>query len=158
LAAIKDMKKTFLIILLLVFAGLVKAQNILVKSQIIDGKKPPYYIDDSSILPDKNGVYTVCEHEPMFPGGQKAYQKFILKNLKWPDKSGMVDVRGNVIISFIVEKNGSLTNFKVVRKLEPMFDNAAVAALKRSPKWIPGNINRHVVRAKHSLSFNFSLQ
>jgi len=94
---------------------------------------------------------------PRFPGGSKAFGKFLEKTLIYPDKSGMIDVQGKVIISFIVEKDGRLTNFKVARKLYPIFDDEALRVMKLSPKWIPGKVNGKPVRCRHTIPINFVL-
>ncbi|HWZ03281.1 MAG TPA: hypothetical protein VNX40_06680, partial [Mucilaginibacter sp.] len=68
------------------------------------------------------------EPSPSFPGGQKAFYKFLGKNLKWP-LDNETYVQGHVLISFFVEKDGSLTNFKVEKKLWPELDAEALRVL-----------------------------
>jgi protein TonB len=77
---------------------------------------------------------------PNFPGGQKVFYKFLGKNLKWPVK-GDYDGQGKVIVSFYVEKDGQLTNFKIERSLWDPFDNEALRVMRISPKWIPARQN-----------------
>jgi len=91
---------------------------------------------------------------PSFPGGEKAYGKFLEKNLKWPNQD---DVQGRVIISFIVEKDGSLTNFKVERSLGKDFDAEALRVLRKSPKWIPAMENGKAIRCRYTLPINFTI-
>jgi len=146
---------TILLLLILSF-NCVKAQNVKIKNTITVPASVPFN-DDSGLLPDKYGVFNEPEIEPMFPGGTKAYQKFMMKNLKWPDESRMIDVRGKVMVSFVVEKDGRLTNFKVIRRLHPLFDNEALRVIKLSPNWIPGKIDGKTVRSRYVIPVNFSL-
>ncbi|HTE00215.1 MAG TPA: energy transducer TonB [Mucilaginibacter sp.] len=142
--------KRLILAILLIFLAIcsLKAQ---------DSKTAIPFNDDSVLLPDKYGIYSECEHQPTFPGGTKAFQKYLLKNLKWPDKTGMIDVQGKVRVSFVVEKDGTLTNFKVLRKLHPLFDAEAIKVLKKSPRWNPGTVNGHKVRARYLVPINFQL-
>ena len=89
---------------------------------------------------------------PSFPGGEEAYYKFIAKNLKRP---GQNKVNGRVIMSFFVEKDGSLTNIKVERSMGKDFDNEALRVIKKSPKWIPAMKNGRPIRVKYALPISF---
>jgi len=116
----------------------------------IKAKKPalsqqPDYdrMQDAPILVDKM---------PTFPGGIKAYGKFLNKNLKWP---GDMESTGRVIVSFYIEKDGHLTHFKIVKSMGSDFDAEALRVLKKSPKWIPGMKDGKAVRVKHSVPINF---
>ena len=106
----------------------------------------------------KNGTILVDPSQlkklPMFPGGQKAFYKFLGKNLKWP---GDTEATGKVIVDFYIEKNGRLTNFKIVKSMGEKLDAEALRVLKKSPKWIPGRLNGKKVRVKHEVSINFTL-
>jgi TonB family protein len=90
-----------------------------------------------------------------YNGGTNAFLKFVKKNLKWP-RSG-IDASGRVLMSFIVEKDGTLTNFKVERGIEPSFDAEALNVLKRSPKWIPAKINGKKVRSRYIVPISFDI-
>jgi protein TonB len=94
--------------------------------------------------------------EPSFPGGDKAFGKFLAKNVKWP-KTDDGDTMGKVIISFIVEKDGRLTGFSVVRSLGKDFDAEALRVIKKSPKWIPATRNAKPVRVKYYVPIHFTL-
>ncbi|BAU54614.1 energy transducer TonB [Mucilaginibacter gotjawali] len=96
------------------------------------------------------------DRSPEFPGGDEAFYKFLSKNLRWPVR-GDIDIEGRVVISFIVEKDGSLTNFKVEKKLWPDMDAEALRVLKKSPKWIPGKQHGKLVRVKYMVPINFTL-
>lgn len=94
-------------------------------------------------------------HEPSFPGGQKAFGRFLSRNLKWPDPD--IDARGKVIISFTVEKDGRLTGFKVKKGMGEPFDEEAVRVLQKSPKWKPATKNSKPVKAEYMVPINFTL-
>ncbi|MGN6181807.1 MAG: energy transducer TonB [Mucilaginibacter sp.] len=125
-------------------------------TMVISNNMP--FIDDSSIFPDKYGVYKEPEKLPQFPGGKKAYINFMHKNLIWPDKSRILNVQGKVYLSFIVEKNGLLTHFKITKKLHPIFDEEALRVVKKMPKWIPGEVNGKHVRSYYTLPINFQIE
>lgn len=119
---------------------------------------PVPFNDDSGLFPDRYGIYKQPEKFPMFPGGSKAYNSYVKKHLKWPSGARSIDVQGKVHISFVVEKNGILTNFKVTKKLQPLFDASALQTVKQMPRWLPGRVNRKAVRCYYTLSFDFSFE
>jgi TonB family protein len=104
-----------------------------------------------------NAVFTQVEHVPTFPGGEKAFAKFLGETIKYPAEAVKNKVQGRSIIMFIVEEDGSLSNFKVVRPLGSGTDEEAIRVLKASPKWIPGVQNKRRVRVQYSVPINFSL-
>jgi len=95
------------------------------------------------------------EPSPSFPGGQKALNRFLARNLKWPSDE-YDDTTGKVVIGFVVEKDGRLTNFKVLRSLGGKFDAEALRVLRKSPKWIPAGQNGKALRTKYMLPINFT--
>ena len=131
-------------------------------------------------------VYDVCEQLPQFPGGDVKLMEFISRNIKYPEIATENDVQGRVIVRFIVEKDGSLTNpevlatspgigeaipievtsYKTEKERQDAEDhNAGVQALrdeairvvKAMPKWIPGKQNGKVVRCKYSIPVTYRL-
>jgi protein TonB len=135
------MKPLFLILIFTLFLSDSKAQ----KPVSVHAAKSEVIIDAPNPV----------EKSPMFPGGEKAYGKFLEKNLKWPDTQ--IDAQGRVIISFFVEKDGRLTNFKLERGLGEPFDQEALRILKKSPRWIPAKQNGKAVRIRYSVPINFIL-
>ena len=93
---------------------------------------------------------------PSFPGGQEAMLQFLKENLLWPDVEA--DVQGRVIVTFVVETDGSLTDFKVVKGLDPAFDKEALRVVKSMPKWIPGTENGQPIRVRYSVPVTFRLE
>ncbi|WP_454803537.1 TonB family protein [Mucilaginibacter phyllosphaerae] len=110
-------------------------------------------------VPDQNNnqVFNAVEQVPSFPGGQQAFNKYLAKNIKYPADAKKNKVEGRSVISFIVEKDGSLSDLKVVRALGSGTDEEAIRVLKASPKWKPGVQNGRKVRVQYALPVNFSL-
>ena len=98
----------------------------------------------------------ICTIEPMpsFPGGQAALKSYINKMIKYPDN---VYKQGKVIVSFIVEKDGSITNATVVRSVDPALDQEALRIIKGMPKWLPGKKNGRNARIKCCVPVLFKL-
>ncbi len=93
---------------------------------------------------------------PKFPGGPEKMFEFIADNLRWPEDDGSC-IQGRVVVSFIVEKDGSLTDVKVVRSLDPSFDKEAIRIVKSMPKWEPGMWNGKPARLKYCIPIRFRL-
>lgn len=102
--------------------------------------------------------YEVVEQMPTFPGGMSELMSQIGKNLKYPTISAENGVQGKVICQFVVSKDGSIQNIKVVRSLDPHCDKEAVRVLQMLPKWIPGKQNGKAVPVYYTLPIVFKLQ
>ncbi len=98
-------------------------------------------------------VYDVPETMPEFPGGTQALMEYIRNNIKWPDEES--SVQGRVIVSFVVEKDGSISNAKVVKSVHPAFDAEALRVVNGMPKWIPGKQNGEPVNTKYVMPVIF---
>lgn len=103
-------------------------------------------------------VYEVCEQMPIFEGGDAALLKYLRENLKYPDKTKDRGVQGRLVIGFIVEKDGSLTDVKVLRPVDIDLDAEALRVIKGMPKWIPGRQNGKRVRVRYLLPVHICLQ
>ena len=103
---------------------------------------------------DEN-IYEVVEQMPSFQGGAVALMSYINKTLKYPDE---VCGQGRVIVSFIVEKDGSITNATIRRSVDPAFDREALRVISSMPKWIPGKNNGRNVRVRFNVPVQFKLQ
>ena len=104
--------------------------------EVVRGKMPAPVDTIRPINNDEKVLTGVVEYQPQFPGGIKACEQFIKENLRYPDTES--DVQGRVIVSFMVERDGSLSDIKVVRGLDPAFDEEALRVVKMMPKWSPG--------------------
>lgn len=106
-------------------------------------------------VPDK--VFSQVEQTPEFPGGLQAFGGFLASTIKYPAVDKTNKVQGRVYASFIVEKNGSLSDVKALRGPSATLEQAAVEALLKSPKWKPGMQNGKLVRVSFTVPVNFTL-
>lgn len=97
------------------------------------------------------------EAQPTYPGGMDKFYKYLANAIRYPAMAQENNVQGKVFLSFIIEKNGSLTDIKIERKLGYGTDEEAIRVLKASPKWIHGIQNGKAVRVKYNIPINFSL-
>src|ERR1700743_245923 len=107
---------------------------------------------------DPNKIFTAVEKEPGFPGGDEAFLKYLSKNIHYPAIAKENNVQGKVFLSFVVEKDGSLTDVKTVRGIGSGCDDEAMRVLKASPKWKPGIQNGRPVRVSYTIPVSFTLQ
>ena len=105
-----------------------------------------------------NKVFDVVDQMPSFPGGNEALMKFLSDNVKYPVVAQENGVQGRVVVSFVVEKDGSITDVKVVRSVDPSLDKEAARVVKSMPRWIPGKQNGAAVRVKYNVPVSFRLQ
>lgn len=105
-----------------------------------------------------NKVYEVCEQMPIFEGGDAALLKYLGENLKLPEEYKERGMQGRMVVGFIVEKDGSLTNVKVLRAVDIALDAEVLRLVKGMPKWIPGRHNGQRVRVRYLLPIHICLQ
>ena len=108
--------------------------------------------------PEVEKVFEVVEQMPSFPGGDKALLEYLSNNIKYPVVAQENGVQGRVVVSFVVEKDGSITDVKVVRSVDPSLDKEAARVVKSMPRWIPGKQNGSAVRVKYNVPVSFKLQ
>ena len=107
---------------------------------------------------EETKVFDVVEVMPSFPGGQGALFEWLSKNIKYPVVAEENGVQGRVIVTFVVERNGSITDVQVVKSVDPSRDKEAVRVVKAMPHWIPGKQNGSAVRVKFTVPVTFRLQ
>ena len=105
-----------------------------------------------------NKVFDVVEEMPHFPGGPAALQAFLSSNTKYPVVAQENGVQGRVIVSFVVERDGSITDVRVVRSVDPSLDREATRVVRSMPRWSPGKQNGSAVRVKYTVPVVFRLQ
>ena len=103
-------------------------------------------------------IYEVCEQMPIFEGGDAALLKYLTDSVKYPELAKKHGVQGRVVIGFIVEKDGSLTDVKVLRHVDIALDAEALRVVKGMPKWIPGCQDEQLVRVKYNVPVSFRLE
>jgi len=106
----------------------------------------------------KEDPFNVVEDMPAFPGGMEAMIQFISSNIKYPADAKKQKVDGRVLVKFVVEKDGSITEVKVIKPTFPSLDAEAIRVVKAMPKWKPGYQNGKAVRVQFTMPINFSLK
>jgi len=102
-------------------------------------------------------IFTVAEVQPTFPGGEAALYKFLNANLTYPMLAKEMRVSGMVIVQFVVERDGSITDVVVARSVGVGLDEEAVRVIKLMPKWIPGRQGNYPVRVRYTIPVRFTL-
>ena len=106
---------------------------------------------------DENGEYMVCEEMPEYPGGMAECMKYLSKNVKYPEDCKKEGVQGRVIAQFVVDKDGSIQDVKVVRGIHPSLDKEAIRVIEGMPKWKPGKQDGQTVKVKYTIPVSFKL-
>lgn len=105
-----------------------------------------------------NKVFDVVEVMPSFPGGQGALLSYLSSHVKYPVVAQENGVQGRVTVSFVVERDGSITDVHVVRSVDPSLDREAARVISSMPNWQPGKQNGSAVRVKFNVPVQFKLQ
>jgi protein TonB len=103
-------------------------------------------------------VFFIVEEMPDFPGGQLALRKFIAQAIKYPVIAQENGIQGKVFVNFVVNKDGSVTNAKIARGVDPSLDKEALRVVMSLPKWKPGKQGGKPVRVSYTVPINFVLQ
>ncbi len=107
---------------------------------------------------EKKETHTYVEVMPEYPGGEAAMLRFISQNVKYPIKAIENDIQGKVLIGFVVDENGELTEFRIVNGIGYGCDEEAIRVLKLMPTWNPGMQNGKNVRVSFLIPIKFALQ
>ena len=126
------------------------AGEVLKAKEVIAQPEPP--------KEEETKVFDVVEQMPSFPGGPSALMQYLSSNIKYPVVAEENGVQGRVIVTFVVEKDGSITDVRVVKGVDPSLDKEAQRVVKGMPKWIPGKQNGSAVRVKYTVPVTFRLQ
>lgn len=117
-----------------------------------DSNKPNY-----TPVPTDSPVYQVVEEMPEFPGSMAACMKYLGENIKYPAEAMKAGKQGKVIVQFVVEKDGSISNPQVVRSVDPELDGEAIRVVSIMPKWKPGYQKGEPVAVKFTIPVTFRL-
>ncbi|MDY4968068.1 MAG: TonB family protein [Prevotella sp.] len=107
---------------------------------------------------EENKVFDVVEQMPSFPGGPSALMAYLSSHVKYPAVAEENGIQGRVTVQFVVEKDGSVTDVKTMKSVDPSLDREAERVVKSMPKWIPGKQNGSAVRVKYFVPVVFRLQ
>ena len=102
-------------------------------------------------------AFDVVEQMPEYPGGPKALMEFLNNNVQYPAEAEKAGIQGRVIATFVVEKDGSISNAKVVKSVDPLLDAEALRVIGAMPNWKPGMQNGKIVRVKYTVPLSFHL-
>lgn len=103
-------------------------------------------------------VFIIVEDMPEFPGGELALRKWIADNVKYPVIAAENGIQGKVYVTFVVDKDGSVTNARIARGVDPSLDQEALRVVNKLPKWKPGKQRGKPVRVSYTVPINFQLQ
>lgn len=109
-------------------------------------------------IEDTTAIIFITEKMPGFPGGEEKLNQYIRKSIKYPDSAKVNEIKGNVYIGFVVEKDGSISNVELLRGIGYGCDEIALNAIKEMPNWIPGEQRGKKVRIKYTLPIRFQLK
>ena len=109
-------------------------------------------------VPEEQTIFEVVENMPDFPGGQAALMQYLAKNIKYPTIAQENGTQGRVIVQFVVNRDGSIVDAKVVRSVDPYLDKEALRVINTMPKWKPGMQRGKPVRVKFTVPVMFRLQ
>lgn len=107
---------------------------------------------------DDDAIFFVVEVQPEFPGGMDSMYAFIQKNLIYPEKAKAEGIEGRVFITFTIEKDGSVSNVKILRGIGSGCDEVAKEVVEKMPKWKPGTQRGKPVRVQFNLPIKFELE
>jgi periplasmic protein TonB len=120
----------------------------------------PDEIGNGVVQPVEEEIFTIVEQRAEFPGGEQELMNYLSKNIKYPAMEADNGISGRCVLNFIVEKDGSITNVKVVRGVPngPGLDKEAMRVVSSMPKWKPGKQNGRAIRMYYNLPINFNLK
>ena len=121
------------------------------KDDIAAPEPPKHVVEETKI-------FTVVEQMPMYPGGDAALMGYLRDNIHYPTVAAENGVQGRVVVGFVVERDGSITDVKVLRSVDPSLDREAMRVVKSMPRWTPGKQNGSAVRVKYQVPVTFRLQ
>ena len=107
---------------------------------------------------EENKVFDVVEQMPSYPGGNGALMQYLSSHIKYPVIAEENGIQGRVICTFVVERDGSITDVRIAKSVDPSLDKEAMRVVSSMPKWIPGKQNGSAVRVKYTLPVTFRLQ
>lgn len=115
-------------------------------------------IEEPKVEEEQPMNIAMVEQKPQFPGGEAEMYKWLGANIVYPPAAAEEGVSGRVVVEFVVGKDGSITNVRVVRPRHPALDKEAVRVVKAMPKWIPGRNNGQPVKVTYTLPVTFKLK
>ena len=135
-----------------------KAQNVISPNNEKNGPTILRAVGDDSTVSDKEKVYhQVVGQQPSFPGGREELFKYLTYNVKYPIDAAKNKIEGRVLVTFVVEHDGSISNVDVANSVYPSLDKESIRVVNGMSKWIPGKVNGKTVRVKYTIPITFRL-
>ena len=135
-----------------------KAQNVISPNNEKNGPTILRAVGDDSTVSDKEKVYhQVVGQQPSFPGGREELFKYLAYNVKYPIDAAKNKIEGRVLVTFVVEHDGSISNVDVANSVYPSLDKESIRVVSGMSKWIPGKVNGKTVRVKYTIPITFRL-
>ena len=125
-------------------------------NQAVEIKYVPVAVEEEE--PEEQTIFEVVEQMPEFPGGQAALMQYLAKNIKYPTIAQENGTQGRVTVQFVVNRDGSIVDAKVLRGVDPYLDKEAIRVISSMPKWKPGMQRGKAVRVKYTVPVMFRLQ
>lgn len=122
---------------------------------VIESYTPPAVAEEEEVAEAE--IFTVVEESPSFPGGDVARIKFLQENIVYPQMARESGIQGTVYVTFVVERNGAVTDVRVLRGIGGGCDEEAVRVIKAMPKWNPGKQRGKPVRVQFNMPIKFTL-
>ena len=149
--------KAFLVLPAAICLAMAFAVSCQQATESIPPPPPPPPPPPTEVSSPADEIFTVVEVMPQFPGGDEGRTKFLMNNLKYPAKAIEKGIQGKVFVSFIVEKDGSVGNVKLLRGIDESCDAEAVRVVSAMPKWLPGKQSGQPVRVQFNMPISFKL-
>lgn len=115
----------------------------------------PVIIQEEEI--EEEQIFTIVEDQPSFPGGDAALMKYLQENLKYPTMAREAGIQGTVFVTFVVERDGSITDVRILRGVGGGLDEEAIRVVQSMPSWTPGRQRGQAVRVQFNLPIRFVL-
>ena len=126
---------------------------------VIGGVDTSIMAELQKMPPDTTKVFgDIAEQMPMFPGGDRKLMEYLASSIQYPPECKESCIQGRVIVTFVVERDGSISQAKVVKSLDPLLDAEALRVVKAMPKWIPGRQAGVTVAVKYVIPVTFRLK
>jgi protein TonB len=142
------MKPTVILILFSLFCLDLKSQSI----------EPPYRNKDTTHLTVGDSTFTIVEIESEFPGGAKGWIRYLTDNFNYPKAAVRKRIQGTVVVQFIIDKEGNVTDAEVIKSVHPLLDKEALRLIQESPKWKPAMQGGKKVKSYKKQPVVFQLQ
>ena len=128
------------------------------QSTVVEEYRPEVPIEEEDEeMEEEEPIFVIVESMPQFPGGEEARLTYLNENVRYPTMAREAGIQGRVFVEFVVEKDGSVTNVRVVRGIGGGCDEEAIRVVQSMPRWIPGKQRNVPVRVRFNMPIRFIL-